>query len=421
MMNSPSAIPEEQARESQAAQSPGHRVTGSSFQLPREGFYWLVIALALLSIGLLKGINLLLLLACLMVALWGLNAVLAGRRLGRLQGRRSIDGPVFAQAPFRAHFLVTNPRPALVLGVRVEDRGSDHQLAWFVPRLEGQQSAAFQQTLTLPRRGPYRWEPLLASSGYPFGLVRRRQTLAPEEKIIVLPALGRLHRGRLRCYLAPVGYSSAYARGAGRRDPSAQAEFHGLRVFRSGDSPRSIHWRTSARCGELMVREYEDVPNDNLILILDPSSAAFGARTAEGEIADNSTRRAPNAALDTIISLAATVCWEWCRQKGDYLALIVAGPEPVVIDGVTGPELALRALECLAVQTGRAPASADALLDYLQSQPLAPAPVLLLSGRPSALGELLGQRLGRPVAALDALALAEVDFYEPPLLPSDAR
>src|SRR5262249_49364986 len=55
-----------------------------------------------------------------------------------------------------------------------------------------------------------------------------------------------------------------------RRHPTAQAEFHGLRAFRSGDSPRWIHWRTSARCGELMVREFEDVPPDHLVLVVEP-------------------------------------------------------------------------------------------------------------------------------------------------------
>jgi uncharacterized protein (DUF58 family) len=378
------------------------KAPSTSFALPREGLYWLIVSVGLLGIGLFKGINLLLLLACLMLALWLLNVVLAGRRLGRLRGQRFRDGPVFARVPFLVQVQVTNPRSAPVLSVRVEDHGDAHALGWFVPRLEGRQRAEFQQWVTLPERGSYRWGALTASSAYPFGLVRRGRALTPAEEVIVLPALGRLHRGRLRCYLTPVGYYSAPARGSTRRDPTAQAEFHGLRAFRSGDSPRWIHWRTSARCGELMVREFEDVPNDNLVVVVDPELPAGH----------------PSAALDAVISLAATVCWEWCRQKGDFLALVVAGPEPEVIDGVTGPELALRTLECLAVQTGQSSSDADALVECLQTHPLPPAPLLLLGARPSALGDLLAQRLGRPVAALDASALADIDFYEGPPLPA---
>ena len=41
-------------------------------------------------------------------------------------------------------------------------------------------------------------------------------------------------------------------------------------AFRPGDSRRHIHWRTTARRGTLMVREFEDWPSDNLILLVDP-------------------------------------------------------------------------------------------------------------------------------------------------------
>src|SRR5262249_28332690 len=111
--------------------------------------------------------------------------------------------------------------------------------------------------------------------GYPFGLVRRRIEVGPGREVLVLPRLGWVHRGRLRNYLrggAPE--DGAIRRHRPQRDPSAQAEFHGLRAWRTGDSPRSIHWRTPARRGELMVREYEDVPSDNLLLVLDPSLPA---------------------------------------------------------------------------------------------------------------------------------------------------
>src|SRR5204863_4021232 len=133
------------------------------------------------------------------------------------------------------------------------------------------------------------------------------------EEIIVLPRLGRLHRGRLRRFLARSSLTVSRSLQHPRRHPSAQAEFHGLRAFRSGDSPRWIHWRTSARCGELMVREFEDVPSDNLILVVDPSLPEKRGR-------DTLHSGVPSpffALLEDAISLAATICWAWCRQTGD--------------------------------------------------------------------------------------------------------
>src|SRR5438445_186493 len=58
--------------------------------------------------------------------------------------------------------------------------------------------------------------------------------------------------------------------GRSRRRLALEAEFHGLRQFRAGDSPRWIHWRTSARTGELVVREFDHGTHNDLVLILEP-------------------------------------------------------------------------------------------------------------------------------------------------------
>src|SRR2546430_10233053 len=86
------------------------RVPHSTFRITREGKYWLLTAIVSLLIGMFKAINLLTLVACLMLALWVLNAAIAGRRMRRLQEHRSLPGPVFAQAPFILEVTLTNPR-----------------------------------------------------------------------------------------------------------------------------------------------------------------------------------------------------------------------------------------------------------------------------------------------------------------------
>jgi uncharacterized protein (DUF58 family) len=323
-----------------------------SWRVPREGLLWLAVAATLLAVGLFKTINLLALLGCMLLAVWCLNAFLAGRCLRRLTGRRWIGRPVVAGQPTEVAVEVTNPEEAAVPALWLEDHGSAHRLSWFVPDLGGRQTRRFTSRVVLPARGRSTWGPLLAVSGYPFGLVQHRQPLTPPAEVIVWPRLGRLYRGRLRQYLPRYGLARDRIRRETRMHPTAHTDFHGLRAFRSGDSPRWIHWRTSARCGELMVREFEDVPTDDLILVVDPARAA---RTPPGAVCPD---------LEAIVSLAATICWEWCKQRGDRLVLLVAGDNPVLLDGLAGPEFAHRLLDCLAV---------------LEAQPcraLDPAPVL---------------------------------------------
>jgi uncharacterized protein (DUF58 family) len=391
----------------------------SSWGLPREGFYWLWTAVLVIAVGLFKSINLLTLLGYVLLAIVALNALVAGRRLRSLQVRRRIGEPVFAQTPFAVEVQVTNPGRAAVVGIHIRDLGPDHALGWFASRLEGRACRSFRQEAVLPRRGPYDWGPVAAVSGTPFGLVRRRVVLAPGEQVLVLPRLGALHRGRLRRYLRSAAVEGERAHRRPQRHASAQAEFHGLRPFHTGDSPRTIHWRTSARRGELMVREFEDSPTDNLLLVLDPSLSARRKPEAGRRKKGDDPSSLPSSVVDlssfeAAVSLAATICWGWCRSTGDRLVVALAGPAPVVLGGTAGPVHARRVLEALAVQRAGARADPRTLVARLTATPLPPAAVVLVSVGPSDLAGFLRQALNRPVNCLDATALDELDFYEPP-------
>jgi hypothetical protein len=123
------------------------------------------------------------------------------------------------------------------------------------------------------------------------------------------------------------------------------------------------------------------------------------------------------AALEDALSLAATVCWEWCRQKGDYLVLAVAGRNPRLIAGVTGLALAYQLLECLAREQGTAEPNPEALVEHLTTaagRDLPRAPILLVSTRPTGLRDDLAARLHRPVALVEVSGSQAYDFYERP-------
>jgi uncharacterized protein (DUF58 family) len=385
----------------------------AKFRITRPGWVWLLIIAALLGIGLLRRINLLTLLVCLLLVLWCINALLAGWRLRRLRGKRRIESPVFAEAEFHVEAEVTNTRRAGRAAVRIEDLGPGHALAWFAARLPGRQTTTFRQKLTLSNRGHYAWGPLSAWSSYPFGLVRRGVRLVDEESLLVLPRLGRLHRGRLRQFLTRHVAATEPIRHAPRERLATEAEFHGLRTFRHGDSPRWIHWRTTARRGELMVREFEDAPGEHLILVVDPYLPAdCGAARPSFQSAATVTAR--SSRLEDAISFAATVCWEWCRQPGNRFVLGIAAEQPVICDGATGRTHALTMLESLAIQQTTSGKRASDLVDQLSALPLPPAPVLLVSAHADRLGEALARQLNRPVVRIDPGSLDDLEFYDRP-------
>lgn len=134
--------------------------------------------------------------------------------------------------------------------------------------LPGRRSSRFTIPIHCAKRGHYRLGPVGLSSRFPLGLAEAKQhrndgvqtlTVYPDIfNIIAMPLRGapsQIHRGG---YLLPEG--------------AGAAEFSGLREYRRGDNPRHIHWPSSARLNELIVREYEPLASACLTLVLDRSA-----------------------------------------------------------------------------------------------------------------------------------------------------
>jgi uncharacterized protein (DUF58 family) len=364
--------------------------------LTREGLYWLLASAAFWLTGWLKGYNLILLLGYLLVLIWFLNWWVARRALRGVRPRRSVRPPIFAGTSVNWGVEVeVNGRQPLT-GCEVLDEGPAHSVRWFLGNTAPGQAVRRRRELILPRRGLYECRPLRAVTSFPFGLVRRSAEFGTNERFVVLPPLGRVHLGRLRRWLMHSARPDERARRS-RRRLALEAEFHGLRQFRPGDSPRWIHWRTTARTGELVVREFDHGTHHDLMLIIEPFAAGEASKT-----------------VDVAVSFAATVCWAWLREAGDRIVLAIAGPDPVVLSSGDHPAAALRLLEALAPVAGSPDASPKLLVRRLLERPLPFGPALLISSRPDdSLAKDLSGLLDRPVAYLNAAE--PPSFYQPPV------
>lgn len=150
-----------------------------------------------------------------------------------------------------------------------DGRGADKVLG-LLAYLPGRRRQQFTARIPCEKRGFYHLGPVGLASSFPLGLAEARRTaddsirtltIYPEVfKILALPLRGapsQIHRGG---YLLPEG--------------AGAAEFAGLREYRRGDNPRHVHWPTTARLNELMVREFEPLASACLTLALDQSASA---------------------------------------------------------------------------------------------------------------------------------------------------
>jgi len=116
-----------------------------------------------------------------------------------------------------------------------------------------------------------RWKEIKLRCCLPLSLIAVTRSLAGDDRILAFPARRRLSKKFFDSNLAhETGLDSGSA-------GIENEEFAGVREFRSGDNPRLIHWKTSARLpDQLFLRQFEPQTDQHVTVILDtalPASA----------------------------------------------------------------------------------------------------------------------------------------------------
>jgi uncharacterized protein (DUF58 family) len=117
-------------------------------------------------------------------------------------------------------------------------------------------------------RGRYEFQDTVAVIEDPFGLERVEQRLDAPGALLVYPRLVELDR-----LFSDAGARAHDGRRMLLRRPSG-FDLHSVREYEHGDSLRKVHWRSTARRAQLMVKELEDAPRDEVAIVLDADPEA---------------------------------------------------------------------------------------------------------------------------------------------------
>jgi uncharacterized protein (DUF58 family) len=218
-------------------------------------------------------------------------------------------------------------------------------------------------------RGRYAFTDVRAVLDDPFGLERVEQPLPGEGTLLVYPRLVELegvfsqgieaHQGRRLALWRPAGF-----------------DLHSVREYQQGESLRKVHWPTTARRGELMVKDFDDAARDEVAVILDAEAApvvgtapasSFEAQVrAAGSILQAHVRAGRRSVLvlndaRRRVQEVHTAGGEW-RQALELLASVESdGPEPVASVLADEASPASRALELVVVTAALTTPLADRL------------------------------------------------------------
>ncbi len=232
------------------------------------------------------------------VALWSVRGLSAARRA---------PAEAFEHVPLTLEAVVHNggrwPRALLSLQDDLAPCVKP-ALAW----LPGRRAVSKWYETTLPR-GIYNYASFTVSCAAPFGIWTARRTFTADAALTVLPLFEDIPTLPILEAMSSPAETLHERRGAG-----AGYDYLGIRDYRRGDSLRVVHWRSSARRGELVVKEFEEE-------IASPVTVTVVSAGVAGETG--------NTTLDAAARLAATIA-NYCLTSGHPLRLIgwddTAGP-----------------------------------------------------------------------------------------------
>jgi uncharacterized protein (DUF58 family) len=135
-------------------------------------------------------------------------------------------------------------------------------------RLSRRHASSVAYTVRADVRGRFEVGPLVVRLTDPFGLCELTRSFPSVDHLVVIPQVHPLPIVRLAGEYAGAGESHA-------RSVAVHGDDHAAtREYRYGDDLRRVHWRSTARTGELMVRREEQPWESRATILLDTRSRA---------------------------------------------------------------------------------------------------------------------------------------------------
>jgi uncharacterized protein (DUF58 family) len=141
--------------------------------------------------------------------------------------------------------------------------------------LGGRSERSWLIRVPLSRRGHFRIEPLHIRTGDPFGFFEAAATVGQGVSVVVYPRLEPIPAWRLPSAILEGSHASP------ERTLQTTPLATSVRPYAPGDAMNRIHWKTTARQGELQVKEFDLEQTADAWIVLDLQRGIGGGRGDE--------------------------------------------------------------------------------------------------------------------------------------------
>jgi len=300
-----------------------------STRLTREGMQVLFMAIFVLLAAILRDVNLLIVLAGTLLATLLIQWRVCAKTLKGLSTYRRLPRSMHSRKGFEVELVIMNPKKWLGAWlVLAQDRikyvsadPASEQISQGIGLLYSSiapcSTRVQKYRCIVQRHGKYQFLGTELTTRFPFGLLRGIMPHNGGDTFIVQPAIGKITPSWLELF----GIRTSNARLRQTRSLSDEGDFFGLRAYRAGDSPRWIHWRSSARRDELVVKQFQQADSRELIVLLDLFS---------GSNLDQQRRDSQQKHQQLAIEFVATLASHVASSNFGVITVAISDAEPLI-------------------------------------------------------------------------------------------
>ncbi len=244
------------------------------------------------------------------LALVAIAAILPERTLRQVSVQRSPIHPVSAGDQITVELIVENQSSHPKMLLQVEDllpATLGKPILHSIEEIAPNRTHHWIYSQAVEQRGIYRWQTVHLRTAAPLGLFWCRRSRTANAIAIVYPTVLPLTHCPL---IDEMGRDQSLLLNSDRRAQTASEGLtRSLRPYRWGDPIRMVHWRTSARYGELRVRELETFTGgQELVICLDSAVAWLPS-------ADPAHLDPDQNDFEQAVIAAASLYFYACRQR----------------------------------------------------------------------------------------------------------
>lgn len=269
--------------------------------------------------------------------------------------------------PLEERFLITNSSflPKLWLEIRDFSTMPMHRASRVVTWVRPKQSYGWRSNTDSRIRGQFQLGPLKIRTSDPFGMFPMQRDISATTQVVVYPYTVDIYS-----FALPSGILSG-GDALRRRTFQTTTNAAGVRDYVPGDSFGRIHWKSTARRGRLIVKEFELDPLADIWIVPDLSKRAhigrksieslFGEQEQVWMLREHREYKLPKSTEEWMVTITASLGRYFLRQDR-AVGLLAYGQSHQIIQPDRGERQQNRMLETLAVIRAEGEASVGDLL-----------------------------------------------------------